>query len=997
MKTTFTLYRDCCRVSIGLLVVSFIALHASFAQGSGTLKGHIYDKTSGEPLPGANVVVKGTSLGAATAFDGSYAVRNIPAGIHQLKISYVGYAGEVITMTIVADSTIERDFRMAGESVEGEEVIVTAQAMGQDQAINQQLSSNTITNVVSSARIKELPDVNAAESIGRLPGVAINRYGGEATAVAIRGLSPKYNTVTINGVTMPSTSGDDRSVDLSMVASNMLDGIELKKANTPDMDADALGGTVDLRLKEAPEGFQANGQIQGGYTKLQGYVGNYLLQMGASDRFLDNKLGIIGTFNTDRNNRSADRLNASYRTAAAVQTQSDIIVDNFTVREDQAFKTRYGGSLLGDYEISNGKVTANGFYSYSKVDLTARMDLMDFTHNSHYYDMESNVSNSSLYVGGAGVRQDFGWIKYDFSGALTGSENDAPEDYQWRFAQENNASSGKPTAVTPLYDAWQLETVDSTNTGLSQIYQYSTKLTEKQQLLQANVQVPYVLTEDLSGYFKVGGKLKWIDRLYDREQHGCGNLQYGGSWTGPVSDLVKRAEQMYPNDFNAAAESTLIASKHVWPITRFLETFGRQDEFLDGRYQMGMVYSSDLMMKLTNALRTLPSKDWQYYAVGSLGNDYTGYERYQAAYAMATLNIGQEITLLGGVRYDGDYTIYHGQSFRDIVVNGNVQQPPGDIQYNTNVRTNDFLLPMVHLKIQPVEWAILRLAATETVTRPDYSMYAPITSINSYQSYVKAANGALKDSRAKNFDISLSLHERHIGLLTVSPFWKQIDDLIMFTTVQKMDTSIAKVFPGQLNIPNSWLPSAPQVDTWMNNDAPARYKGIELDWQTHFWYLPSVLQGLIFNLNWTYISSTIDVQKFKVYQTTRFVPPRSYITTFNLVDTMRTARMVDQPAHIMNMTLGYDYEGFSIRVSWLYQSDKVTYVGDTQFTDSFTSSYDRWDIAVQQRFGNNFQLYANLNNINNKHDESLQGYSQNTPTSLQYYGPTLDVGIRYNF
>jgi outer membrane receptor protein involved in Fe transport len=99
----------------------------------------------------------------------------------------------------------------------------------------------------------------------------------------------------------------------------------------------------------------------------------------------------------------------------------------------------------------------------------------------------------------------------------------------------------------------------------------------------------------------------------------------------------------------------------------------------------------------------------------------------------------------------------------------------------------------------------------------------------------------------------------------------------------------------------------------------------------------------------------------------------------------------------MNMTLGYDYEGFSLRVSWLYQSDKVTYVGDTPYTDSFTSSYDRWDIAVQQRFGPSFQLYANINNINNKHDESLQGYSANTPASLYYYGPTIDVGIRYNF
>ena len=996
MKTNVTSSRGWRRVAGALVALSLSVLHLAAAQGSGSLKGHIYDKNSGDGLPGANVIIKGTSLGSATAFDGSYNVRNIPAGRHEVKISYIGYAGVTVSIDIIADSTIERDFRLAGETVEGEEVVITAQAMGQDAAINQQLSSNTITNVVSSARIKELPDVNAAESIGRLPGVAINRYGGEATAVAIRGLSPKYNTVTINGVAMPATGNEDRSVDLSMVASNMLDGIELKKANTPDMDADALGGTVDLRLREAPEGFQANGQLQGGYTKLQDYTGNYLIQVGASDRFFDNKLGIIGTFNTDRNNRSADKLNASYRTSAAVQTLSDIIVDNFTVREDQAFKTRYGGSLLGDYVIPNGKISANGFYSYSKLDLTSRADLMDFTHNSHYYDMQANISQTSLYVAGTGVKQDFGWIKYDFGGALTGSNMDNPEDYRWRFAQENTASSGKPTAATPLYDAWQMESVDSSTTGLAYIYQYGTKLYEKQKLISLNVELPYQLSKDLSGYVKVGGKLKWLDRLFDQEQYGCANLQYGGSWTGAVSQLVKRAEQMYPSDFNAQAESTLIAGKHVWPITRFLDNFGR-DDFLDGRYSMGIVYSQDLMMKLTNSLRTLDSRYWQYYAIGSRGSDYTGYERYQAAYAMATLNIGQEITLLGGVRYDGDYTIYQGQSFRDVVVNGWSQQLPADVQYNTNTRSNNFLLPMVHLKFQPYDWMILRLAATETVTRPDYSMYAPITSINSYQSYVKAANGELKDSRSKNLDASLSLHEQHLGLLTVSPFYKEIEDLIMFTTVTRMDTSIMKVFPGELNIPSSWMPSAPQVDTWMNNDSPARYKGIELDWQTHFWYLPSVLQGLIFNMNYTYIESTIDVQKFKVYQTTRFVPPRSYVTTFNLVDTMRTARMVDQPTHIMNMTLGYDYEGFSVRVSYLWQSDRVTYVGDTEYTDSFTSSYDRWDIAVQQRFGNNIQLYLNFNNINNKHDESLQGHNATSPTSLQYYGPTIDLGVRLKF
>jgi outer membrane receptor protein involved in Fe transport len=276
-------------------------------------------------------------------------------------------------------------------------------------------------------------------------------------------------------------------------------------------------------------------------------------------------------------------------------------------------------------------------------------------------------------------------------------------------------------------------------------------------------------------------------------------------------------------------------------------------------------------------------------------------------------------------------------------------------------------------------------------------MYAPITHINTYQSYVVAANGSLKDSRSKNLDASVSVYQSYVGLLTVSPFYKSIDNLIMYTTIPKMDTSVAKLVPAQLNIPPSWLESAPQVDTYINNPNPAFYKGIEFDWQTNFWYLPSFLQGLIFNFNWTYITSTIDVQRFKTTPEVVFIPPRTYITSIILSDTIRRNRMPDQPAHIANMTIGYDYKGFSIRASYLSQSDKVTGIGQTPVTDAFTAPYRRWDLAVQQKFGDNMQIFANFNNLNNRHDESLLGSRQLNPTSIEYYGLTVDVGIRYKF
>ena len=120
-------------------------------------------------------------------------------------------------------------------------------------AINKQLNAKSIVNIVSSDRIQELPDANAAETVARVPGVTIKREGGEGNKVIIRGLSPKYNSITVEGTKLAATDTDDRSTDLSMISQYMLDGIEVTKAGTPDLDADVLGGTVDFKLKRATQ------------------------------------------------------------------------------------------------------------------------------------------------------------------------------------------------------------------------------------------------------------------------------------------------------------------------------------------------------------------------------------------------------------------------------------------------------------------------------------------------------------------------------------------------------------------------------------------------------------------------------------------------------------------------------------------------------------------------------------------------------------------------
>src|SRR5690606_14678312 len=168
------------RVPAALLVVLAFSVGSVLAQGSGRVTGTVVDAASGDPLPGANIVVGGTSIGAATDVDGRYTISNAPAGTRTLVVTYIGYDRVEREVEIPAGGTLTADFQLDWEGVVGEEIIITAQAQGQVSAINQQLSSRTITNIVSADRIQELPDVNAAESVGRLPGVAIQRSGGEA-------------------------------------------------------------------------------------------------------------------------------------------------------------------------------------------------------------------------------------------------------------------------------------------------------------------------------------------------------------------------------------------------------------------------------------------------------------------------------------------------------------------------------------------------------------------------------------------------------------------------------------------------------------------------------------------------------------------------------------------------------------------------------------------------------------------------------------------------
>lgn len=1010
------------KLSTILFTLSLIVLLQGnlYAQGTGNIEGTIVEAGTSEPLFGANVLVIGTSKGAAADANGEFRIRNVEAGTQNLRVSYLGYRTIEQIVEVEAGETIQVTFTLEWAGLEGDEINITAQAQGQISAINEQLASNTISNIVSRDRIQELPDVNAAESIGRLPGISIQRSGGEATRVAIRGLAPKFSTVSVNGVRVPSTGADDRSVDLSLISSNMLDGIVVKKAITPDMDADAIAGSVDLKLRDAPAGLKVDVLAQGGYAQLQDYYGNYKVNATVSNRFFDNKFGVIATFNMDEYDRSADKFSAGYERSSDPQTnETTVLLQTVTLNEDNVTRGRTGASFLFDYKLTKGQLKGNMFFTRLQGDgLNRNNELYNGFDNRHRYNMSVFDYTTSIMTSQLGIDQDYGWISFDAGVSYSTSNTENPRDYNFQFVQESQAIRLEGTDSTEAFsrvpgmhpsEIIPFITPNDENTRLANVVIRDVLREEENYSVQFNGTVPFDFGSYFNGHIKTGMKVQWLDRTNDENSKGKTNFQYGGyaestDNAGYLRCAMNNIEGGTLNGYNLYDE---VVDNYGWvPMTFLMDDYSR-DDFLGGfkgDWPIGYTMNPDAMVTFANAvencvgsagLTALPEQ-----VANSRANDYQGEEQYTAGYIMSEINLGDYVKVIPGVRFVKDYSRYTAEQFREVNTN-NTQRPPTELDTLDRKRDFNFVLPMVHVQIDPTDWLKIRLARTETIARPDYTQYIPRTNINFLGDQIQAGNSTLKPSRSYSYDASVSVYENKIGLFTTSVFHKRIVDLVRWT---RFHSIALDEIPEGLNIPEGWLAQNPDIDTFINSPNEATYKGIELDWQTNFWYLPSFLKGLVLNVNYTRIFSNTDYEwKFRTVECISGCGTPRPIFSSVFIDTLRTnARMLDQPSHIANLTIGYDYKGFSTRLSYLYQTDRLTGVNEeAPILDTFSGEYRRYDLQVKQRVNPNIEIFGNFSNLSNRPDRNFQGgegdskaLGSGSPTYIEYYGFTMDLGIR---
>ncbi len=966
--------------SILAMAVLFLAGPDLFAQSTGIITGELVDQQSGEELIGANVVIEGTSTGSATNLDGEFTIRGVQPGTYTLVATYLGYEEARVDVEVVAGERTRVEIAMLRMGLVGEEIVLSVQARGQAQAINRQISRRTISNIVSSDRIREVPDANAAESVGRLPGVSIQRSGGEASKISIRGLSPKYNAITVEGMRLPATDQADRSVDMSMISPQMLGGIEVTKASLPNQDADAIGGTVDLQLRRAPEDFQVDMSLEGGYNQLQGTYDNYKFGGSVSDRFLDNRLGAIVNLNYEARDRSTDTYNANYDRQRIEEDVYTLRTNELRLQENTQRRTRSGGSVLVDYNLPNGRIVLNSFYNSRLNDEVIRTNLMNADGLDHRYELGINENELTIWQNMLAFENDFDLFTFRVSGAYSQSRNESPDNLSIDFEEQGGLNRALMDRNDPTTIPGSAR-LDTSRTNLYSIYEGMRETEEDVLQFQTNVDVPFRIGRWIEGSFEFGGKHSYTSRMNNEDRWGLGNLAYGGG--SEYRRLL--AEQMD----GLSPDPTAGTVSHI-PISDVWDEGYSRSNFLpgmDGDWPIGFTPHVDRVYEIHRILEPEYERD-----VGStFRNDYDGSEILWAGYAMTELNIGQYVTFIPGFRYEHMETDYSAMRVREAMIPD--RGDPGiAIEPARAERQNDYFLPMIHLRISPTNWMDVRLARTNTLTRPDYMQFSPSFSIDQYRRDIFAGNPMLQPSEALNHDLSFSFYTNEIGLITVSAFHKQVDGLIWHQSYRDRENEQGERLL-DLEYPQEAVAGIPMIHTALNNTNDAYYRGIEFDFQTNFWWLPRPFDGIVLSMNYTIIDSETE---YPTYYIERMLinPP---FTTDVLRDSTRTGRLPNQPDQVANIQVGYDFKGFSARVSFMYQGETLQSVGNVPENDHFTDEYLRVDARVNQRIGHGFEVFGNLNNINNRPDRNFQSALGGFPTYNQNYGATFDIGLRFRY
>jgi len=693
---------------------------AAIAQ-RGIIKGRITDQKSKEPLTGATVVVTGTNNASATDLSGAYQFY-VNSGTVKLTVKYLGYKDTTLTVSLNNNELKMVNVAMSGRQQNLNNVVITGYTQGQAKALNQQKNADNIKNIIAADQIGRFPDPNAAEALQRVPGVNIERDQGEGRYVSIRGLAPQFTNTSVNGEQIPSPEADVRFVALDAIPSDQLASIEVSKALTPDMDGDAIGGSINLITRTA-QSHKANvsGSFGGGYNNLMGKP-NLQGQLQYGQRFgKDEKLGLLFNGNYYHNDLGSDNLER-------------VVEDNeLELRDYSLTRTRLGLSSSLDYKFNNHhEVYFKGLYSR----FTDREQRRRYVFKPGDEEIEKLIKDrfesQSVLSLNAGAKHTFKNLFLDYEAQYSYGEQNTPYDNEAAFAAGIPSVLDFSNSNFPKFTA-----EDYTNNSkyeFSEIGYGKTVAKDENLTAKFNIGVPYKAGNN-DGLIKFGAKVRSKKKKYTIRQNTFENL-------GGVPNL-----DQFDGD----------------PV---------KDEFFSGRYAMGRPVAINKLMNYFNSNPGQFELQVEDKEIDEALEAYTANEDVVAGYLMARQQFSK-LMIMGGVRYEQTKVSYNSS---DVIINenGNLDQ----IVPVSGSSNYDFFLPQLHLKYELTPLSNVRAALTWSYARPNFSEIIPAQEINREDGLASSGNPALKPVSAVNYDLMYEHYFGSIGIISAGLFHKKLDDFI---------------------------------------------------------------------------------------------------------------------------------------------------------------------------------------------------------------------------
>lgn len=875
-----------CFSSAALLFLLTIAqLVAAETAATGVINGTVLNKATGEYVPDARVEIDGTNLTTNVTRSGSFSIR-VPAGQQTLVVSSIGLDPVTVPITVEPGQTITRTIELSSDVYVLDQFIVSGDREARALALQAQRQSPNLKTVVSADAYGN-PAANPGELINRLPEVTADIMGSEVRTLFVRGMNPEFTQLQIDGERVASSTGTSaqRTFQIEQYGTANIASVEVIKAVTPDMDAGAIAGVINLISKRAYDSPRRKTTLTlGTLWKDRHGVSD---QSPLKDR--PDGLDIVGLSHADVYSVFGGSRNlgisANYSRRASSTTQDEVgpaglsFGSNDFITVPEAFAIAGVAPLLerqwgtGDllYDAVAESYGINVDYKVSdRITLWAKASSNTNVQYQHYYRFQ--VNTAALPAGAN-----------PFAAAFAPGSTYLDQTVLPRTGSVANSISGVLDKHSENYQ---------TGAGAD------IKFPEQDMLLTldgryswATIKYPGLITVNSRVNAPVGWNLKRDPSqvspeftqtagpsVYDPDNYNLLNYTRD-RYTSPNelysfrADIRKDFQWSFPTYFKTGVkmtddsrESKRSASLYTWNggtgMGAFLGPFYKQGDNDYGPFPFVTVPGEGEPVVVKQGSWTQTASDAYASIDRTLGSRADASERITAGYVMGNTQLGP-VRLLAGIRFER--TEVSTSSLRRVLntspgpdgtsnigslpVAENVARAlrryPGDKVVRTN-RYDEFF-PGVHAVYEPIRDLVIKASINRSITRPQVTNLLPNLQVNDIVQTLSGGNPELKPYRALNFELGVARYFAE-GVIEVNAFRKDIDDYFSSRTTI-VGAGANNGFDGDYE-GYSW--------TRPENMGSATIQGLSFNFQYQFRKLPGLLNGLGAGMNFTYLETEGD-------------------------------------------------------------------------------------------------------------------------------------------